>query len=111
CRKVLVDLSASALVAIEDRDTRAFLQKARSGGCADATGASGDDNPLAFESSHGVRCSLFAYRSSQAPDHNGFRGKAKSENLTADVLMLLGVACRCPAGPVWSRWAGASWDP
>src|SRR5271157_2120829 len=86
CRKVLLDRRASALVAIEDRDIRSFLQKARGGGCADATGASGNDNPLACESSHG---SASAARSSQAPDHNRFRGKAKGENLTADVLMLL----------------------
>src|SRR5271165_6352610 len=41
CRDFLTDLLAGALVAVEDGDTRAFLQKARSGGRTDAAGTSG----------------------------------------------------------------------
>jgi hypothetical protein len=62
-------------VAVEDADARAFFEKARGGGCADSTGASGDEDSFVFETAHvfellAVGSSLLAF-SPDTPDLQG----------------------------------------
>jgi len=52
-RQLLTNGRASCGVAVEDANPRAFFQKARCGGCADAAGASGDQDSLVSQAAPG----------------------------------------------------------
>ncbi len=51
-RKLALNFGAALFIAVEDNDAGAFFQEASCRGCADAAGASGDEDTFVLQTSH-----------------------------------------------------------